>query len=307
MSTTIVILGWLNDVQSHNGEGHRVTGDTEPTNLNHPSPNQGHEPDRVGCGGAMTVHAVLVDPPRPGLVLGDIAATAPVSDDDAADLYAAMLKDTFRSVASSGGDLLVNYRADDDIPAAYQTDSTVKEELEGLVRQALDEPEPTRYEVQVGSTFDARVGNTVTHLLREEGVDSVAVLEGQSPTVVRTDLDNAAMKLRRSEFVLGPAPGGHVYYAGLTEPIDFSGAFEPPEARTLVDRAAATGSHVDFLPMHPRVETAQDLVTLVSIVGARRAAGRTVPAFTADVLDRLQLSVVASNGERTLVRETDTS
>lgn len=256
---------------------------------------------------AMTVHAVLVDPPRPGFVLPRIAADGPLSPGEAAELYLAMVKDSFRAIARSSGELLINYRDPADLPSEYRTDGDVEAEFRGHAKQALDNPDAARFEVQVGSSFDARAGNTVTHLLRDEDASSVSILDGQTPTITRPDLDTAGMKLRRSDVVIGPSPGGHVYYAGFTEPIDFNEAFAPPEVQTLTTRAEAIDAHVDFLPMHPRIETARDLVTLVSIITARREADRIVPAFTADVIDRFQLSITVEDGDRTINRKSRSS
>lgn len=258
-------------------------------------------------GEGMTVHVVLADPPRPGFVFPRLVASSPLSEPEAAELYAAMVKDTLRAVAASTGELLVNYREEPDIPEAYHTDTSVEDELRTLANQALDDPDIARFEVQVGSTFDARVGNTVTHLLRDEEASSVSILDSKAPTITRADLDNAAMKLRRSDVVIGPAPGGHIYYAGFTTPIDFTDAFDPPELQTLTARADAIDARVDFLPLHPHIDTMPDLVTLVAIIAARREADRIVPAFTADVIDRLQLTVNIEDETRTIDRETDTS
>ena len=65
----------------------------------------------------MTTVAVLCDPPRPGLVLDDLVDASPLSPEAAADLYAALLRDSVRAVAGSGGELLVNYRPASESPS----------------------------------------------------------------------------------------------------------------------------------------------------------------------------------------------
>lgn len=251
---------------------------------------------------AVTVFAVLVDPPRPGLVLPALAAETPLSESAVADLYAAMVKDTFTAVERSGGELLINYRPDDLLPDDFQDGESAEAEVRAMAAQALDDPDGPRYEVQVGSSVAARAGNTATHLLREEDATSVAILDGTAPLVGRTHLDNAAMKLRTSEMVLGPAGGGRVYYLGLTEPIDFTDAYTPPALETLTDRGVAADMGIDFLPMVTTVEDGADLATVVSMLRARQAAGRQIPAFTTDVIDRLGLTVTVDADERTVVR-----
>ena len=64
----------------------------------------------------MVTHVVLLDPPVRGLVLSDLAATTPLSESEAADLYAAMAKDVLRAAERSSGDLIVNYRDGETIP-----------------------------------------------------------------------------------------------------------------------------------------------------------------------------------------------
>lgn len=239
----------------------------------------------------MTVVAVLCDPPRPGLVLQDLVDGGPITAKAAADLYAAMLQDTFRAVDRSGGDLLVNYRAEEQLPAAHRGtgDVTAEAEVRALAADALSDLDDVRFEVQVGSSYAARAGNTATHLLREEGVDSVAVVRGTAPFLTRTTIDSAAMKLRSTPVVLGPAPEGRVFYAAFTEPIDFADAFESPEVATLAARGDDAGLDVDFLPMQPVLRTTDDRRTVLPILEARRDAGRIVPRSTAPLVADLGL------------------
>lgn len=239
----------------------------------------------------MTTIVVVVDPPREGLVLPALVESSRVTPGEATELYAATVKDSMRAAADSGGEVLVNYRRDEDLPEAYRTGESVEAVVRSLAGQALDDPDETRFEVQVGSSYEARVGNTVTHLLRDEEVGSVAVLDGTAPTVTRTVLDSAAMKLRRTEAVIGPALAGRVSYLGLTESIDFAGSFDPPELGNLVGKVVDAGLVVDFLPIHPTVRSVDGLDTLYAVLEAQQRADRRVPAFTMDVLNRLDLRV----------------
>lgn len=231
----------------------------------------------------MTTVAVLLDPPRAGTVLTRLAETSPLSDDEAASLYAAMARDVVGAVDDSGGDLLVNYRPESDVPG----DGDAAAEVRALVSDAVvGDP---RLEVQVGSTFAGRVGNTVTHLLESEGVDSAAVVAPTAPLLGRAQVDQAAMKLRRHEVVLGPSTGGRVYYAGFGEAIDFADAYAPPAVETLTDRARDPDFAVDFLPVLPVVETGADLATVASLLRARQRAGLTTPVETVETLNGFDL------------------
>ena len=237
----------------------------------------------------MTVVAVPADPPREGVVLPRLPDTSPLSAAEAADLYEAAFKDVVSAVAGSGADLLVNYRAEEDLP---DWDGERPEaQLRAAVADALGSAEEARFEVQVGSSRAARVGNTVTHLLETESVQSAAVLSPAAPLVDRTKVDEAAMKLRRNEVVLGPGEAGRAYYAGFTAPVDFEGAYAPPVLESLTNRGADAGHDVAFLPMLPVIETGRDLATVVSTVRARTRAGSIIPEHTATVLADLGLRV----------------
>ena len=239
----------------------------------------------------MTVVAVLADPPRPGLALPALAEESPLSEADAADLYAALLKDTFRAVERSGADLLVNYRPDDLLPDERVTDTASEAELRTLAGEALSDVTDARFERQVGSTLSARAGNTATHLLREEGAHSIAVVRGTAPLLTRSAIDSAAMKLRTNETVLGPSTRGRTYFAGYSAPVDYADAFGDAELETLTDRARDAGHSVAYLPIQTAVGTAADLRDLLPLLWARIAAELVVPEHTATFVHERGLRV----------------
>lgn len=254
----------------------------------------------------MTVVAVTVDPPREGLVLPGLSDSSPLSEREAASLYEAMAADAFRAVVESGGELVVNYRPDEEIPDEFVPgDADAEAEVRALVGDVLteEEREDVRVEVQVGSSKHARVGNTVTHLLESEGANSAAVLEPDAPLVARKHVDSAAMKLRRSPVVLGPSRGGRLYFAGFKQPIDFEGAWDAPEVESVTARALDAGYGVDFLAEQNRVRTGEGLASLVAELRARRAADRIVPTYTTAYVEELGLRTVEEDGERVVVRD----
>ncbi|MFC4405747.1 DUF2064 domain-containing protein [Haloarchaeobius iranensis] len=252
----------------------------------------------------MTLVVVLAEPPREGLVLPRLADTSPLSHAEAADCYAAMLADAVFAADNSGGDVLVNYRSDDDLPDEFvDADESAEDAVRAVVDRAAADPSDVRFEVQVGSTRDGRVGNTVTHLLRNEGENSVLTLDGNAPLVGRKDIDSAAMKLRTSDVVVGPATDGRVWTAAFCEAIDFDGAFTGPTVETLVDRATDADLDVDFLPSYRTVETGSDLADVVALVRARAKAGRIVPKFTTEFVRDHGLHVVDGEDGPELVRD----
>ena len=265
----------------------------------------------------MTVHCLVVVPPRPGLALPGLV-DGPLAPEGAATLHAAALKDAMVAAERSGGDLLVNYPTEEQLPADHRTGTEPAAELRDLAAEALDRPGDVRFEVQVGSTFAARAGNAATHLLVEEGEDSVAIVQGTAPTLDRTALDGAAMKLRRHEVVLVTGTGGRAPYLGLSAPIDFEGAYKPPpeadggddlssaggattEVEDLVERGLGAGHAVGFLAGHPVVEDEAGLASIVAQIRARDRAGRAVPTHTAEAIDHLGLRVRESGGRRRVV------
>lgn len=268
----------------------------------------------------MTLHCLVVEPPRPGLALAALT-DGPLDGDGAAELYAGSLKDAMVAAARSGGELLINYPTEDQLPAEHRSGTSPESELRDLAEEALDEPGDARFEVQVGSTFGARAGNAATHLLAEEDEDSVAVLRGTAPTLGRTALDGAAMKLRRHGMVVGPGTAGRAAYLGLSSPIDFDGTYEPPvvdgaegssvdggdvsvrasEVEDLVERGVEVGHDVAFLAVHPVIEDEAGLATAVAEIRARLRAGSIVPEYTAKAVERLGLRVVESDGCRRVV------
>ena len=235
----------------------------------------------------MTVVVVFADPPREG-VLGPLVESTRLTAAEAADLYAAMLKDVALAADRSGGDLLVNYRSAELLDDGFEGDAEAA--VRAPVNQALGGLDDVRFEVQVGSTESARVGNTVTHLLREESATSVAAVRPTAAFLSRSLVDRAAMKLRRSPVVLGPAPGGRTYFSAFTEPIDFADAYGEGELERLARRGRDADHDVDFLSMLPLVERGEDLRTALPYLAARRAAGRIVPEHTAGVLADLDLA-----------------
>ena len=248
----------------------------------------------------MTTVAVLADPPVSGAVLPALT-DGPLDDEEATALYTAMLADVCRAVEASGAELLLNYRPADQVPGTDSDDpeAAIREALDGV----LDSPESVRYEVQVGSSRSARIGNTVTHLLEREGVTTAAAVEPSAGLLTRQLIDSAAMKLRSAGTVLGPAMDGRVYYAGFADPIDFADAYATPAVETLTERAGDADLDVDFLPTTPVVETPADLRTVVPLLRARHRAGRVVPPRTTTLIEEWGLRVEPGSDSPELVRD----
>jgi hypothetical protein len=251
----------------------------------------------------VTTLVVPADPPRPGLVLPGLAADAPLSEAEAARLYEACLRDAVAAADAAGGDLVVTYPSADRVAPA-DDGTTPEAAVRAAVTPALAAPGDVRFEVQVGSTPSARLGNVVSHLVREEGATSVGYLPPTAYHTPRTVVDGASMKSRSSGVVLGPAPDGRVHYAAFaTADLDFADALAAPALDTLAARATDADVAVDFVESRPRLDRAADLPTLLATVSARRRAGRSVPAHVARAVDDLGLALAAEGDEVRVVRE----
>lgn len=236
----------------------------------------------------MTTVSVLASPSGSADLVDRLGGEV-LGPEEAGRLYEAMLADACRAVERSGADLVV--RVDGQDPEGVIED--LKPTLE-----APDEMEVVAHEAAARS--EALASEVLR--LQETGVRTAAVMEPSGAFIARRTVDSASMKLRSSELVVGPAPGGRVYFAGVAEPLDLRDRFERPAMESLAG-VADEDRGVDFLPMLPVLDRAADLPTVVATLRARGSAGRSVPERTAGVVTDLGLAVSAADGELAVVRE----
>lgn len=239
----------------------------------------------------MTVVVALVDPPREGVALANVVEETALSPADGVTLYEGMLADFFAVTAEANVDVLVNYPTEDVLPDGQE--GSPEAEIRSVAARALDAEDLTdvRYEVQVGSTPSARIGNAITHLLRDEDETSAVFVDHRVPFLDRSVIDQAAIDLRRSETVVGPAADGSVFLAGFKEPIDFADIFEGVPIENVVSRTVEEGYTVDFVRRREVVATPRDLKTVVSLLRARQMADKRVSTHTTAAVDELGLRV----------------
>lgn len=244
----------------------------------------------------MPTVAVLADPPLDGEVLPAIVDETPLSADDAAALYGAMLADVCEAVQRGVGELLVNFRPAEQVDGDVDPQSRIAGALEDIPR-----PGDVRYEVQVGETKAGRAGNTATHLLDSEGVESVVLLEPTAAFVSRETIGTVAMRLRTRDAVVGPTSAGRTYLSGFSAPVDFENIDAPPTVETVVQHARDADLDIDFTPFLPVIETPADLLSAIPFLRAKVHAGRNVPPRTAQFIADHDLEVVEDDGDLTLV------
>lgn len=236
----------------------------------------------------MTTVVVLADPPVEACVPNLLPEGVEGGPDS--DLYRAMLADVCTAIQRGEGEVLVNHPPSEAVPDGVDPEESLREAL----GERVPAPAEIRYEVQVGESKSGKVGNALTHLLESEGEETVAVADAAALFLRREHLGNAAMQLRTSEVVLGPAPDGRVYFAGFRESIDFEDAFGDPPIERLANRGREAGHAVSFLPMTPTFDGPDDFETVLSLLRARRRAERLVPERTAALL--AEWGLVADGG-----------
>ncbi len=231
----------------------------------------------------MTIVVLMADAPVEGVACRELVEETPLSPADGLALYTAILEDVFETLAESTVDVLVNYPPADDLPDdVADPDRRPEVALRALAGTVVepDRLDDFRFEVQVGSNFSSKAGNAITHLIRDEERTSASVLRPCVPRLVRSVVDEAAIKLRRNDVVLGPAGDGDVYFAGFVEPIDFADAFEANAMETIASRAGEEGLTVDFAREREVLDSARALRTVVTRLRAELLAGNPVPEHT---------------------------
>ncbi|MFB6266139.1 MAG: DUF2064 domain-containing protein [Halodesulfurarchaeum sp.] len=252
----------------------------------------------------MTIVVLVADAPVEGVACRELLEDTSLSPAEGVDLYKAVLKDSFETLAASNADVLVNYPAADDVPEEITQQPEAI--LRSLAASVLDPDtlDDVRFEVQVGSNTSAVVGNAITHLLRDEDRTSATFLRPCVPRLERSIVDEASIKLRRSDVVLGPAADGEVYLAGFREPIDYTDVLEERAIEDIVRAAQAEEYTVDFLRDREVLTTGRDLRTVVSRLRAAHAAGKPVPTHLWEFIESrdvrvLDGEIVVGEGEAT--------
>jgi hypothetical protein len=240
----------------------------------------------------MTTVVLLPDPPVEGVACEELIAETNLTPADGLALYRALLADTMATLADSTIDILVNYPTAEDLPEDAEGDP--KADLREIAAKAMapDRFEDVRFEPQVGSDFSAKAGNAITHLLREEDVQSAAVLRPCVPRLVRSVIDEGALNLRRADVVLGPANRGEIYYAGFSDPIDFEGVFETRPVEAVTRRAVEAGLDVDFVRSREVLQTPADLAGALTRLNADTLAGKPVPEHFWETVQEREIAMV---------------
>ncbi|MFB6085183.1 MAG: DUF2064 domain-containing protein [Halodesulfurarchaeum sp.] len=242
----------------------------------------------------MTTVVLLPDPPIEGVACRSLVEKTALTPGDGLALYRALLADTMVTLERSTIDILVNYPTQDDLPEDV-TDVDPEAELRQIAARAMepDRFEEVRFEPQVGSDFSAKAGNAITHLVRDEDLQSAAVLRPCVPRLARSVIDEAALKLRRADVVIGPASRGDVYFVGFSDLIDFESVFETRPVEGITRRAVEAGLEVDFQRSRELLWEPADLASVLSRLNAETLAGKPVPEHTWETIQEREIAMVA--------------
>ena len=151
----------------------------------------------------MNTLIVFVKAPTPGKVKTRLSP--PLSPDQAANLYAAFVKDTLQTA---------NKVSEARVEIAYDPGDTVAE------LNWIDPPTPPPFFLQQGADLGARLTHAFT-LAFENGSRKIIVIGSDTPHLDLSILESAFVILDQKEAVLGPAEDGGYYLIGLRQPNAF--------------------------------------------------------------------------------------
>jgi hypothetical protein len=256
-------------------------------------------------GSLVTTVVLLPDPPVEEIAGERLVAETDLTPADGLAIYRATLADTLSTLEEGTADVLVNYPPADDLPANSDglNPETELRRIAGTV-MTPEAVEAVRFEPQVGSDRSARAGNAITHLVRDEGEQSAAVLF-PTPRLVRSIVDEASLKLRRADVVLGPATRGEVYYAGFADLIDFTDVFAERPIGAITRRAREADLDVDFVRTREVLDGKASFEGVLTRIRADAIAEKPVPEHLWETIQERNIRI--EDGRITSDAATDSS
>ena len=203
----------------------------------------------------------------------------PLTEDEAVQVYQAMLADTAAVLATTGRTW-----------AVLSTDPEKQ-----AAEWPADTPRPPLWRRQTGRDLGERMLNAVTELA-EAGFDPVILLGSDHPTLPPDFLERAVSLLGSRDVALGPTFDGGYYLLGMHRPHPELFANMPWSTadvfRLTVDRLGAAGLTAGILPPWYDVDRADDLRYLrehLEGAGPDMEEAAVPCPRTRDVLRRLRL------------------
>jgi uncharacterized protein len=216
----------------------------------------------------------------------------PLSDEEAAGLYHAMMLD----VAEVAGEALASLRktasgdnmAYDLVVSCSPEDE--KQKLRTIFESELTYAAEIRYINDQGATFDDHLNDAYRQLF-EQGYHSVVCVGGDLPTLSSEFIQRSFQWLAyleaqsdRGALVIAPCQEAGVSLIGLTAdaPMDFTGVFYDMNGVSALEAitgiAASRQIPMGVLEVLADVDTQQDLAHALAVINALSYAGRFQPA-----------------------------
>lgn len=192
------------------------------------------------------------------------------------DLFHALCADAIVAVHESGGDLYLVIPTDDPGARSFAT------ELQETVLPA-GESAPL---VDVPANDGEPDPLAALRTLRDQSTAaSVALLDGRTSMIERTQLDSAAMRLRRDAVAIGPTPTGAWYYLGTSLPSDAWPATIASQIDSLAETFEQPDRAVGVLPLLPRIRSEESVEGMRAVLSARQSSNATVAPYTSAWLE----------------------
>jgi glycosyltransferase A (GT-A) superfamily protein (DUF2064 family) len=247
----------------------------------------------------MAQKAVLIfsKVPVPGLVKTRLTQNTCLSNNDAAMMAEAMLKDTLSLSSKSQTDkIYIGYFP----PNQKSILINVVEEVykDGNLNHSIE------YISQKGSDFDERFSSVVKSAFNH-GASNIIILGADLPYLEPGLLDKAFELLSsgniKKKIVIGPANGGGIYLVGINREFDFKWFTEHKLFRGGIEIiqfsnfCKAKGIDMILFPPFGDIDLEEDLVSLISYIEAlsvsKTFTGFFYPNYTAKIIKELGLYI----------------
>ncbi len=234
---------------------------------------------------------VFAKAPVAGKVKTRLAATVPLSPEDACSLYEAFLHDVLQCAANSRADkIFLNYTP----ASAGGQMAAIAEKYFSADRLVMMAQGEGTFSERIAASFEAA---------EKMGAAGLVMIGSDSPHLQSRILDAAFAGLEESGAVLGPSGEGGLYLIGLNagQRPDWETVFgEGAELVNLCREIVRLGGTVELLEEVADVDVAADLVTVAALIEAKALAGgwKEFPQYTADELKRLNLTIGRNGGTR---------
>lgn len=236
---------------------------------------------------------VFAKAPLEGKVKTRLAEKTPLTEAELCELYRSFLCDTLETSGRCEADkVILNFT-----PAESRT-------LMMELSAPRIPPDKLILHQQRGENFSQRIAYAFDYA-SGIGAKSAVMIGSDSPTLKPATINNAFDILdAHGGAVLGPSGEGGIYLIGLSNGCrpDFEKIFgHDCELSSFAEELKKKEVPFSLLEEVTDVDVASDLVTLISLISAMKAAGMDFPKNSARTIEKFQLRVVQGNDTRNKV------